>query len=676
MAYTHWKIDRDDENICWLHLDVADSSTNVLSSAVLEELKTIINELAQSMPAGIVFVSDKRNGFIAGADINEFTVIKTQEQAMEMLNRGHEIMNMIESLPCTTVAMIKGYCLGGGMELALACTYRIMCDDTATRVGLPEIKLGIHPGFGGSVRSIQKAGPMAAMNAMLTGRMLQGRQAKAMRLVDDLVPERQLKRAARYFVINKPAIKGLSWKDKLMNHALLRPLIAKQMRKQVSKKAREDHYPAPYKLITLWQKYMDNPRRMLEKEAESVASLVTDDTAQNLVRVFFLQERLKGQANKKDFVPEHIHVIGGGVMGGDIAAWCALRGFRVTVQDREPAMLAKTMQRALNMFQKKFKKDRKSIRAAMDRLIPDHLGHGVAHADLVIEAIFEDKDVKQSLYKDIEPQMKTDAILATNTSSIPLEQLATCLQNPGRLVGVHFFNPVALMPLVEIVSGDNTDAAVTKKVLAFGRQIEKLPLAVKSTPGFLVNRILMPYLLEAVDMFSEGIPAEMIDKAALNFGMPMGPIELADTVGLDVCRSVASILSETMNLDVPEKLDMLVENKKLGKKSGEGFYTWSKGHPIKDKNVSYSNIKELEDRMVMRLLNEATACLREKVTENEEYIDAGVIFGTGFAPFRGGPLHYLRNQGIDQLSSRMDELHKKYGERFAMDAGWGNLSDH
>lgn len=674
MAYTHWKIDRDDENICWLHLDVANSSTNVLSSTVLDELKTIIHELAQSMPAGIVFVSDKNNGFIAGADITEFTLIKTQEQAMEMLNRGHEIMNMIESLPCTTVAMIKGFCLGGGMELALACTYRIMCDDTSTRVGLPEIKLGIHPGFGGSVRSIQKAGPMAAMNAMLTGRMLQGRQAKAMGLVDDLVPERQLIRAARYFVNNKPAIKELSWKNKLMNHALLRPVIAKQMRKQVSKKAPEQHYPAPYQLISLWQKHMDNPRRMLLKEAESVASLVTNDTAQNLVRVFFLQEKLKGQVSKNDFAPEHIHVIGGGVMGGDIAAWCALRGFKVTVQDREPAMLAKTMQRALSMFQKKFRKDRKSIRAAMDRLIPDHLGHGVPHADLVIEAIFEDKDVKQSLYTDIEPQMKPDAILATNTSSIPLEQLATCLKNPGRLVGVHFFNPVALMPLVEIVSGDNTDASVTKKALAFGRQIDKLPLAVRSTPGFLVNRILMPYLLEAVEMLSEGIPPEMIDKASLNFGMPMGPIELADTVGLDVCRSVASILSETMNLGVPEKLKMLVESKKLGKKTGEGFYKWSKGHPIKDKNISYSNISELEDRMVMRLLNEATACLREKVTENEEFIDAGVIFGTGFAPFRGGPLHYLRTQGVDQLRSRMDELQKKYGDRFTLDTGWDDVA--
>lgn len=673
MAYQHWTIERDAENICWLHFDKADSSTNVLSSAVLDELSEVLNELAQSVPQGVVFVSDKNNGFIAGADINEFTTIESREQAQAFLEHGHEIMNKIESFPCTTVAMIKGFCLGGGMELALACNYRIMCDDRSTRVGLPEVKLGIHPGFGGSVRSIQKAGPLAAMNAMLTGRMLQGRQAKRMNLVDDLVPERQLKNAARFFVLNHPRPRELSIKDRIMNHRLVRPLIAKQMRKQVATKARKQHYPAPYKLIDLWVKHMDNPRRMLQKEADSVAELVTDYTARNLVRVFFLQEALKQQGNKKDFKAQHVHVIGGGVMGGDIAAWCALRGFNVTVQDREPAMLAGTMQRSLDMFKKKFKKDRKAIRDAMDRLVPDHRGFGVAHADIVIEAIFEDKDVKQTLYKSIEPQMKEDAILATNTSSIPLEQLASCLNNPGRLVGVHFFNPVALMPLVEIVRGENTDDKVMKKALAFGRHIDKLPLPVKSSPGFLVNRILMPYLLEAVEMVGEGIPKEMIDKAALNFGMPMGPIELADTVGLDVCKAVATTLAETMNVEVPRKLISMMDNNKLGKKSGEGFYKWVKGKPQKDKNASYANLPEVQDRLIMRFLNEAVNCLNDKVADDTKLIDAGIIFGTGFAPFRGGPLHYIEYVGKDNMVKRMEELKGRYGERFQPVDGWQSL---
>ena len=673
MSYNNWIIENDEDDICWLHLDVADSSTNILRSDVIDELNDIINDLAQSLPSGIIFVSDKSNGFIAGADIKEFTEIKTVDQAREMLHRGHEIMNKIESLPCTTVAMIDGFCLGGGMELALACTYRVMCDSKSTRIGLPEVKLGIHPGYGGTVRSIQKAGPLAAMNMMLTGRLLQGRAAKAMGLVDDLVPLRQLKRAARYFVMHRPRSKELSLKDKIMNHRFVRPIVAGKMRKEVARKAAKEHYPAPYKLIDLWVNHMDNPQRMFDEEIESVASLVTNDTAKNLVHVFFLQEQLKTQGNKKDFKPSHIHVIGGGVMGGDIAAWCALRGFRVTVQDQKPEALAGTMQRSMTMFKKKFKKDKRSIRESMDRLIPDTKGIGVEHADLIIEAIFEDKDVKQLLYKEIEPRMKPGAILGTNTSSIPLEELATCLEKPDRLVGIHFFNPVALMPLVEIVRGENTSDETMKQALAFGRQIDKLPLPVKSSPGFLVNRILMPYLLEAVEMVGEGVPPEMIDKAALKFGMPMGPIELADTVGLDVCKSVATILAGTESINLPKKMQHMIENGKLGKKTGEGFYKWIKGQPQKDKSASYGNLQELQDRMILRFLNEAAACKREGIVESNDLIDAGVIFGTGFAPFRGGPLHYIKSKGSANLNKQLKQFKERYGERFAADEAWSTL---
>lgn len=673
MSYKNWSIKKDTDDICWLHLDVTDSSTNILRSDVLDELSDILDDISQSSPAGVIFISDKSNGFIVGADINEFTQITTQEQAIEMLKRGHAIMNKIANLPCTTVAMIEGFCLGGGFELALACTYRIMCDNNSTRVGLPEIKLGIHPGYGGTVRSIQKAGPIAAMNAMLTGRLLTGRVAKKLGLVDDLVPKRQLLRAARQFIINRPHKKELSLKNKVFNHRLVRPFIANQMRKQVAKKASKEHYPAPYKLIDLWQHHMDNPRRMLEKEIESVASLVTDETAKNLVRVFFLQETLKTQGNKKEFIGKHIHVVGGGVMGGDIAAWCALCGFNVTVQDQSAEALAATMKRSMDMFKKKFKRDKRAIRDSMDRLIPDTNGMGISHADLIIEAIFEDKEVKQALYKDIEPHMKNGAILATNTSSIPLEELATCLKKPERLVGIHFFNPVALMPLVEIVRGENTSEDTMKKSLAFGRQIDKLPLPVKSSPGFLVNRILMPYLMEAVEMVGEGIAPEIIDKAALKFGMPMGPIELADTVGLDVCKSVATILSGNDLVDLPKKMQSMVERGKLGKKSGQGFYKWSNGKPIKDAKASNGNITEIQDRMLLRFLNETTACKREKVVEGDDLIDAGIIFGTGFAPFRGGPLHYIQSQGAEQLDERLHQLKDRYGDRFISDDAWASI---
>jgi len=506
----------------------------------------------------------------------------------------------------------------------------------------------------------------------LTGRPLTARAANKMNLIDAAVPYRQLKAAAEDFALRGANKKSMPLMGKIANNALLRPLVASQMRKQVALKAKKEHYPAPYRLIELWQKYAGNKKLMLEKEALAVAELATTDTAKNLVRVFFLQESLKSEGKQTDFEVEHVHVIGGGIMGGDIASWCAIQGYSVTVQDQDTARLAETIKRANYSFKKKFKRDRRAIRDAGDRLMADHRGVGVGRADIIIEAIFEDVEVKRSLYASIEPRMKANAILATNTSSIKLEDLSSCLKKPGRLVGLHFFNPVALMPLVEIIRGDKTDDKVVQQALAFGKNISKLPLEVKSSPGFLVNRILMPYILEAVTMVDEGIPPEIIDKAATDYGMPMGPIELADTVGLDICKSVANILSEALAIPLPENLKQL-SNKKLGKKTGEGFYKYSKNKPIKDKSATYHDPQEVQDRLVLRLLNEATACLREGIVKDKDMIDAGVIFGTGFAPFRGGPLEAMRNTGVDDLSAIMKRLETKFGKRFARDDGWDSV---
>jgi 3-hydroxyacyl-CoA dehydrogenase/enoyl-CoA hydratase/3-hydroxybutyryl-CoA epimerase len=443
-------------------------------------------------------------------------------------------------------------------------------------------------------------------------------------------------------------------------------------RQKVAQKAKAEHYPAPYSLIDLWKKYAGNKKTMLEQEAMAVAELATTETARNLERVFSLQVNLKAQGKKIDFDVEHIHVIGGGIMGGDIASWCAIQGYSVSVQDQDPKRLAQTLKRAQYSFKKKFKRDRRAIRDANDRLMADHRGAGIYRADIIIEAIFEDVEVKRALYESIEPKMKAGAILATNTSSIKLEDLSSCLKNPGRLVGLHFFNPVALMPLVEIIRGNETDETVVQQALAFGKNIGKLPLAVKSSPGFLVNRILMPYLLEAVTMVDEGIAPEVIDKAATDYGMPMGPIELADTVGLDICKSVANILAEFLGLSLPDNLKQL-SDKKLGKKTGEGFYQYKNNKPVKNKNASYSNPQLVQDRLIMRLVNEAAACLGEGIVDEKDLIDAGVIFGTGFAPFRGGPLEYVRSTGIDKVSQTMDSLKSEFGERFEKDAGLGQL---
>ncbi len=672
-TYKNWRIERDSDAIVWLHLDKAGSATNVLSSDVLEELNAILDPFISEEPRGLIILSGKPNGFIAGADINEFVPLKEPAEALALIRRGQKACDKIAALKCPTVALIHGFCLGGGMELALACRYRIADDDARTRLGLPEIKLGIHPGFGGTVRLPPLVGAPAAMDLMLTGRAIDTRAAKKMGLIDYAVPTRHLKRAARGVVMNPPAPHRPKGWLALTNNSLVRPLLARTMRAKVAEKAPAAHYPAPYALIDLWQKHADNPARMMDEEAASVARFVLGDTAHNLVRVFFLQERLKSLGKKELIAPRHVHVIGGGVMGGDIAIWCALQGMRVTVQDRKHETLAKVVKRAYALYKKRLKQPR-LIQAALDRLIPDDKGVGVSHADVVIEAIFEDIAAKQNLYREIEPKLKPGALLATNTSSIPLEVLSEALANPSRLVGLHFFNPVAQMQLVEIVSSPITDPGVARQAAAFTRHIDRLPLPVKSSPGFLVNRVLMPYLLEAVTLEWEGVPATVIDKAALDFGMPMGPIRLADTVGLDICLSVAEILSQRLNVDVPPRLRELVSAGRLGVKSGQGFYTYHGDKPQMPRlKPGYVPPSDVAERLILRFLNEAAACLREGVVADADLLDAGVIFGTGFAPFRGGPINYVHESGVETQRKKLQALEEHYGKRFVADAEWVEL---
>ncbi len=668
--YKNWTIDQDNDGIVWLHLDKPGSQANVLSQDVLHELRNIITDLERQPPRGVVFLSDKDSGFIAGADIKEFPLIKSEEQAREVLNLGHSICNSIENLPCPTVALIHGFCLGGGMELALACRYRIADSDPKCKMGLPEVKLGIHPGFGGTVRMIRQIGVMNGLDAMLTGRNISSRIAKKIGLVNYAVPRRHHINAARSTVLKPPKPFKLPFWNMILNHNRVRPLFAKVLTKKVAQKANRSHYPSPYAMIDLWVRCYDDHKTMLQEEINSFVGLIVGKTAQNLIRVFLLSERLKSLGKAGDYNPKHVHVIGGGVMGGDIAAWCAFRGFKVTLQDRHMETLAKVKQRAYGLYKKRLK-DRRLITGALDRLIPDIKGDGVGTADIVIEAIFEDAQVKRDLFSEIEPKLKKDAIIATNTSSIPLDELNTVLKKPERLVGLHFFNPVAMMPLVEIVHSPKTSDDVSAKAAAFTRRIDKLPLPVTSTPGFLVNRVLMPYLMESVELVEENIPLALIDKEALDYGMPMGPIELADTVGLDICLKVAEILSQHMDIDVPERLRKMVEKGELGKKTGKGFYTFKNGKPVKPAiPKDYKAPTDIQDRMIMRLVNEAVACLRDKVVDDADLADGGIIFGTGFAPFRGGPFHYIESRGKDQLVKLLDQLEHRHGPRFAADKGW------
>jgi 3-hydroxyacyl-CoA dehydrogenase/enoyl-CoA hydratase/3-hydroxybutyryl-CoA epimerase len=386
------------------------------------------------------------------------------------------------------------------------------------------------------------------------------------------------------------------------------------------------------------------------------------------VRVFFLQNRLKALGGKSRRKVGHVHVVGAGVMGGDIAAWCASRGLTVTLQDREMKYVEPALKRAQEFFSKRARGPAQAGEMAA-RLTADVEGAGVPRADIVIEAIFENADAKRDLYARLEPRMRPDALLATNTSSIVLEELARGLADPGRLFGLHFFNPVAKMMLVEIIRSRETRADIVEDALAFTRKLDKLPLPCRSSPGFVVNRILMPYMTEAMLAADEGVPLALIDRTAVKFGMPMGPIELADTVGLDVAAHVGRILADAFGMPVPKGTAELLAKGHLGRKSGRGYYEWRDGRAVKPEAQGQAP-GDLEDRLVLQYLNEAVRCLREGVVEDADLLDAGMIFGTGFAPFRGGPLHYARARGVPAITARLEELAAKHGPRFRPDSGW------
>ncbi len=663
-----WQIQIDADQIAWLTFDKPDASANTLSHAAMEQLDKALTELAQRKPKAVIVISGKASGFIAGADIKEFTGLTDSQQGFKLIRRGQQVLDRLEALPCPTVAAIHGFCLGGGMELALACRYRLAASDGKTSLGLPEVMLGIHPGFGGTVRAVRLLGPAVAMDLILTGKTLRADKALKIGLVDALCPQAELRERARELVLHAPAPHRPPLAARMLNWGPLRGFIASKMCKEVAKRAKPQHYPAPYAVIDLWQRYGAKGDAAYEAEAKSIAHLFTTSTSRNLVRVFMLQDRLKNQGDKSIPKANHAHVIGAGVMGGDIASWCAVRGLTVSLQDREMKFVQPALDRAREFFTKRYK-DPAEATAVTQRLNADVQGDQVAQSDMVIEAIFENVEAKKALYAQLEPKLKPGAILASNTSSIVLESLSDGLADPGRFVGLHFFNPVSRMPLVEIIAAKDTRPEVVQAAIAFARQLDKLPVPCKSAPGFIVNRILMPYINEAMRAADEGVPLALIDKVATDFGMPMGPIELADVVGLDVCLHVGTILAQAYSRPQATCIQRLVADKKLGKKTNQGFYTWVDGKPVKP--AVHGNVPpQLEDRLILSMVNESMAVLREQVVADADLLDAAVIFGTGFAPFRGGPLQYARTLGIDALCARLDGLSRQHGTHFTPDAGW------
>jgi 3-hydroxyacyl-CoA dehydrogenase/enoyl-CoA hydratase/3-hydroxybutyryl-CoA epimerase len=672
--YRHFKLTRDADGVAWLLFDREGASANTLSADVMAELDTVLAALESQRPTGLVIRSAKTSGFIAGADVNEFRGATDPGPVEASIGRAHAVVDRLEGLKIPTVAVIHGFCLGGGLEVALACQSRIAID--GARFGFPEVMLGLHPGLGGPARFTRLVNPMQAMTLMLTGRTIDARKARSLGLVDAVTQERHVRNAVKDAVFGRLKRARPGVVVALLNLGPVRGLLASRMRAEAAKAAPQEHYPAPYALIDLWEKHGGDKAAMLAVEKTSFAHLMVTPTAQNLIRVFFLRDQMKKTAGSGNSI-SHVHVIGAGAMGGDIAAWCANQGLRVTLADMKPEPIAGAIKRASDLFGKIMRK-RTDVRDALDRLVPDLDGEGVRNADLIIEAVPEKLELKQKVYAGLEPKMKPGAILATNTSSIPLQDLRATLAKPERLVGLHFFNPVSRLQLVEVVSHDGSDPQMLKQALAFVGAIDRLPLPVKSSPGFLVNRALTPYMLEAMVMLDEKIDKLTIDAAAEKFGMPMGPIELADQVGLDICLAVGDMLRSKFGDLLPPTPAWLrdkVAKGELGRKSGKGFYIWKDGKADKAPGSSSTMppTPEMIDRLILPMSNVCVACLREGIVDNPDTVDGAMIFGTGYAPFRGGPLNYARTRGPENVASTLRALAAKFGGRFTPDAGWDSF---
>ena len=672
LSLKHWRLKTREDGVLVLQFDRADESVNAFAQDVLVELDTVLERIALEPPKALVVSSAKSSGFIAGADIREFAEFDRKGTVADAIRRGQMVFEKLARLPCPTAAAIHGFCMGGGTEIALACRYRVASNDPSTRIGLPEVKLGIFPGWGGSVRLPRLIGAPAAFDLMLTGRTVSASAARAMGLVDKTTEPATLEDTAALLAlrgVERPLKQRMTaWAT---NTWPARQALAPMLVKQVARKAPKAHYPAPYVLIDSWKNSRGGMQSLLAAERRGVVKLASTPTARNLTRVFFLQERMKSLGSGDPGI-HRVHVVGAGVMGGDIAAWSAYKGFDVTLQDREQKFIDGALARAGELFAKKVKDESKRPAVAA-RLKGDLAGDAIAEADLVIEAIIERADAKRDLYANVEPRMKPDALLTTNTSSIPLTELRGHIARPAQFAGLHYFNPVALMPLVEIIHHDGMTPETQQRLAAFCKKLDKLPVPVAGTPGFLVNRVLFPYMLEAMTAYAEGIPGPAIDRAAVKFGMPMGPVELVDTVGLDVAAGVGAELAPFLGLAIPEALSAPPEAGKRGKKDGQGIYDWVDGKAKKPElPADYKVPDDLEDRLILPMINEAVACLHDGVVADADLLDGGVIFGTGFAPFRGGPIQYVRETGADVLLARLKALEARHGARFAPRPGWDN----
>ena len=599
-----------------------------------------------------------------GADLQRF------------LELGQGVFNHIAALKVPTVAAIHGVCLGGGCELALACDYRIATPDRVTKIGLPETKLGILPAWGGSTRLPRLVGVIRALDIILAGKTPAAKQALRYGMIDAIAPKELLLAAALKFVRRGQALRRTVWWHRPLLNQLIARLIAPRVRAKVTRTTR-GHYPA---VLAAAEVVMAAPRSSVEEslghERDAVIKLIETDACQNLVRLFFMGERVRKSDGPKAKPVKCAAVIGAGIMGAGIAQWLSSRGVRVILRDVNAKAIAAGLERIRKLFGERRIFTEKEARDGVDRISPASGDVPLDHTDVVIEAAVEKMEAKKQIFAKLDAQAtNTDTLLATNTSALSLAEIAGATKNPGRVVGFHFFNPVHKMQLVEVVKGPQTSPETVQRAAQFARQIGKLPVVVQDSPGFLVNRILVPYLLEAGLLFESGSSATDIDEAMLDFGMPMGPLRLIDEIGVDIAADVAATLAAKFSdrLRVPEMLAKMVTAGWLGRKSGRGFYIYSgkKTAPhgelssfCRDRVAATLSRAELQQRLALLLVNEAARCVEEKIATGPDMVDFAMVMGTGFAPFRGGPLRYAEAFGLRRVVAELERLRTVAGPRF------------
>lgn len=675
-----FSVERDgDLAIVWF--DLPGEKVNKFSSSVLRELSTVVDEIAKSDAKKVIFASRKKGIFIAGADVTEFTTVSGEEDAKRFVVLGQEVFTKVQKLKQTTVAAIDGACLGGGCELALSCDWRVMSDSPRAQIGLPEVKLGIFPAWGGTSKLPRLIGLPAALDIILNGKALDGKRAKRAGLVDEVVEPGIVLQVAKKFADRGKRKGGGRTKFYIEGNPLARKVIFNKAREAVLKQTK-GQYPAPLKAIEVMQYAMSaGVERGMQKEAEEAARLVNNEVARNLVQLFFLMEE-----SKKDPFPVQprdlgtLGVLGAGVMGGGIAQIVADKtSADVRMRDINWNAISGGMKAASKVWKRKVDTRRMS-RGEMARKLARITGttdwSGFSRTDLVIEAVVENLNIKRQVLAEFEGIEKSGAIFATNTSTIPITQIAAEAKHPENVVGMHFFNPVDRMPLVEVIRGAKSSEVALVTTAALARRLGKTVVYCNDGPGFVVNRILGPYMNESGFLLEEGNSIESIDRAMLDFGMPMGPMALLDEVGIDVAAKVAGILTEAFGARMQKStvVEKLYADGRHGKKNGKGLYVYEDGKRKGPDSSVYKVLgirtpkqadeKAVVERMVLAMINEASLILSEKIVASAGELDLAMIMGTGFPPFRGGLLRYADALGLPYISSRLDELSSTVGPRF------------